>query len=201
MQDFRSQGAATLHTRTTCNGHLELQGTPSGQLHGVLEVQVDETTRQIRQDDRVLEDAHIPPFLLTMHVASTRPHEHWEIPSLRLQGQGTTIALANMQVTRTSLHVDVSSAVQVHLSGEVSYGLTMGLFPEAFELKDTVDLVGTAGLRIPLTGPIEPRHISYVGDVHLQSVVIEGDTAGSTDGTSPIGARTVDGRHRAGADA
>jgi len=51
----------------------------------------------------------------------------------------------------------------------------MGIVPEAFALKDTVDLRGTAGLRIPATGPIEPRDISYLGDVQLQSVGIAED--------------------------
>ena len=63
----------------------------------------------------------------------------------------------------------------MHLSGEVSYGLTMGFLPAAFELKEAVDLVGTAGLRIPVTGPIEPHHLSYAGDIRLQSLMIEGD--------------------------
>ena len=175
LQDFRSQGAATLHMRTTCNGQVELQGIPSGQLQGGLHVQVDQTLRQVRQDDRVLEEAHVPPILLTAQVSSRRPHEYWEIPILRLQGQGTAIELTHMQVRSTPSSVDLSSALQVHLSGEVSYGVTMGLVPEAFALKDTVDLRGTAGLRIPATGPIEPRDISYVGDVQLQSVEIAED--------------------------
>ena len=177
LRDFRSQGAAILHTHTTCNGHLELQGTPGGQLQGALHVQVDKMVRQVRQDNRILEEAHVPPVLLTAQVSSTRPHEHWEMPSVRLQGQGTAIALTHMQVQSTSSHVDLSSALQVQLSGEVSYGLTMGLIPEAFALHDTVDLRGMAGLRIPVTGSIEPRHISYTGDVYLQSLVIAGGKA------------------------
>ena len=72
---------------------------------------------------------------------------------------------------RTPSYIDLRGALQVHLSGEVSYGVTMGFLPAAFELKDTVDLGGTAGLRIPVTGHIEPRHISYAGDVRLQSLV------------------------------
>ena len=73
VQDFRSQGAATLHLRTTCNGQVKLQVTPSGQLHGVVQVQVDKTTRQVRQGDRVLEVVEVPPVLLTSQVLSTRP--------------------------------------------------------------------------------------------------------------------------------
>ena len=79
-----------------------------------------------------------------------------------------------MQVQRTPSHIDLQGACR-HLSGEVSYGLTMGFLPAAFELKEAVDLVGTAGLRIPVTGPIEPHHLSYAGDIRLQSLMIEGD--------------------------
>jgi len=156
---------------------VELQGTPGGQLQGALHVQVDQMVRQVRQDNRILEEVHVPPVLLTAQVSSTPPHEHWEMPSVRLQGQGTAITLTHMQVHSTSSHIELRSALQVHLSGEVSYGLTLGLVPEAVALRDTVDLRGTAGLRIPVTGPIEPRHISYMGDVHLQSVGVAGDKA------------------------
>jgi hypothetical protein len=50
----------------------------------------------------------------------------------------------------------------------------MGWVPAAFELHDAIDLAGTAGLRIPAGGQIEPRHLSYAGDVRLQSLEIEG---------------------------
>jgi hypothetical protein len=175
VPEFRSQGPATLHLRTTCNGQVELQVAPGGQLTGVVHVQVDKTTHQVQQGDHVLEAVEIPPLLLTAQVSSAQPQEHWEIPSLRLQGQGTTVALTQVYVDRTPSYVDLRGALQVHLPGEVSYGLTMGFLPAAFELKGTIDLGGTAGLRIPVTGPIEPRHLSYAGDVHLQHLAIEGD--------------------------
>jgi hypothetical protein len=108
-----------------------------------------------------------------------RPQEHWEFPSLRLQGQGTAVELTQVHVHRTPSYIDLSSALQMHLSREVSYGVTMGWLPAAFELQGAVDLRGTAGLRIPAGGHIEPRHISYAGDVRLQSLVIEGDKSES----------------------
>jgi hypothetical protein len=177
MQDFHSQGAATMHLRTTCNGEAKLQVTPSGQLQGGIQVQVDEIARQVRQGDRVLEAVEVPPVLLTSQVSSTRPYEHWEIPSLHLQGQGTTVALTNVHLHRTPSDIDIRGVLQAHLSSAVSYGVTMGFLPAAFEVKDTVDLEGTAGLRIPVTSQIEPRHLSYAGDVRLQSLDIEGDKA------------------------
>jgi hypothetical protein len=67
----------------------------------------------------------------------------------------------------------------VHLSEEVSYAVTMGLLPAAFALQDAVDLAGTAGLRIPAGDHIEPRHLSYAGDVRLQGLMIEGDKSES----------------------
>ena len=173
--DFRSQGAATLHLRTTCNGEAKLQVTPSGQLHGGVQVQVDKTTRQVRQGDRVLEAVEVPSVLLTTQISSTRPYEHWEIPSLRLQGQGTDVALTDVHLHRTPSDIDIRGVLQAHLSGAVSYGVTMGFLPAAFEVKDTVDLEGTAGLRIPVTSQIELRDLSYAGDVRLQSLGIEGD--------------------------
>ncbi len=138
-------------------------------------MQVDKTTRQVRQGDRVLEAVEVPPVLLTSQVSSTRPYEHWEIPSLRLQGQGTDVALTNVHLHRTPSDIDIRGVLQAHLSGAVSYGVTMGFLPAAFEVKDTVDLEGTAGLRIPVTSQIEPRDLSYAGDVRLQSLGIEGD--------------------------
>jgi hypothetical protein len=173
--DFRSQGAATLHLRTACHGEAQLQVTPSGQLHAGIQVQVDKTTRQVRQGDRVLEAVDVPSVLLTTRLSSTRPHEHWEFPHLRLQGQGIDIALTDVDLHRTPSHIDLRSALQAHLAGAVSYGVTMGFLPAAFEVKDAVDLAGTVGLRMPVTGPIEPRHLSYAGDVRLQSLGIEGD--------------------------
>jgi hypothetical protein len=177
--DFRSQGAATLHLRTACHGEAQWQVTPSGQLHGGVQVQVDKTTRLVRQGARVLEAVEVPSVLLTTQISSTRPHEHWEIPRLRLQGQGIDVALTDVDLHRTPSHIDMRSALQVHLAGAVSYGVTMGFLPAAFEVKDTVDLTGTAGLRMPVTGPIEPRHLSYAGDVRLQSLGIAGDTLAS----------------------
>ena len=103
VQDFRSQGAATLHLRTTGNGQVELQVTPNGQLKGVLQVQTGTITRQARQGERVLEEVEVPPVRLTSQVSSTRPLEYWEFPSLRLQGQGTAVELTNMQVQRTAV--------------------------------------------------------------------------------------------------
>jgi hypothetical protein len=69
--------------------------------------------------------------------------------------------------------------IMAGLASEVSYGVTMGVLPAAFELRDTVDLAGRAGLRIPVIGPIEPRHISYAGEVRLQNLLFEGDTSES----------------------
>jgi hypothetical protein len=179
VPDFRSQGAATLHLRTACHGEAQLQVTPSGQIHGGIQVQVDKTTRQARQGDRVLEAVEVPSVLLTTQLSSTSPHEHWELPRLRLQGQGIDVELTDVTLHRTPSHIDLRSALQAHLAGAVSYGVTLGLLPAAFEVKDTVDLAGTAGLRIPVTGPIEPRHLSYAGDVRLQGLEIEGDSATS----------------------
>jgi len=175
--DFRSQGAATLHLRTTCSGEAKLQVTPSGQLHGMVQVQVDKTTRQVQQGDRVLEAVEVPPVLLTSQVSSTRPYEHWEIPSLHLQGQGTTVALTNVHLHRTPSDIDIRGVLQAHLSSAVSYGVTMGFLPAAFEVKGMVDLEGTAGLRIPVTSQIELRDLSYAGEVRLQSLAIEEDNS------------------------
>jgi len=179
VQDFRSQGPATLHLQTTGNGHMELQVTRSGQLKGVLQGQTDKTIRQVRQGDQILEEVAVPSLVLTSQVSSARPQEQWEFPSLRLQGQGISIELKQVDVSRTPSHIDLSGALQVHLSREASHAVTMGVLPAAFELRDTVDLSGTAGLHIPVTGPIEPRHLSYAGDVHLQNLLIEGDTSES----------------------
>jgi uncharacterized protein involved in outer membrane biogenesis len=179
LQDFHSQGAATLHLQTTFDGHVDLQVAPSGQLSGMVQGQVDKITRQVRQGDHVLEEVTVPPVVLTGQVSSARPQEHWEFPHLRLQGQGIAIELTQAHMHRTPSYIDLSSALQVHLSREVSYGVTMGWLPAAFELHDAVDLEGAAGLRIPSGGHIELRHISYAGDVRLQSVVLEGDKSES----------------------
>lgn len=179
VQDFHSQGAATLHLHTTLDGQVDLQVTPNGQLSGVVQGQIGQITRQVRQGDRVLEEVTVPPVGLTGQVSSARPQAHWEFPHLRLQGQGTAIELTQGHVHRTPSYIDLSSALQVHLSREVSYGVTMGWLPAAFELHDAVDLEGTAGLRIPTGGPIEPRHVSYTGDIRLQSLVLEGDKSES----------------------
>ena len=74
VQDFRSQGAATL-LRTTGNGQVELQVTPNGQLKGVFQGQTGTITRQARQGERVLEEVEVPPVRLTSQVSSTRPLE------------------------------------------------------------------------------------------------------------------------------
>jgi hypothetical protein len=175
VQDFRSQGPATLHLQTTGNGHVELQVTPSGQLKGVLQGQTDKMIRQVRQGDQILEEVEVPPLVLTSQVSSARPQEQWELPSLRLQGQGISVELKQVDVSRTPSHIDLNGALQVHLASEASHAVTMGVLPAAFELRDTVDLAGTAGLRIPVTGPIEPRHLSYAGDVYLQHLLIQED--------------------------
>jgi hypothetical protein len=179
VQDFRSQGAATSHLRTTIDGHAALQVTSNGQIKGELQGQTGTTTRQVRQGERVLEAVEVPPIRLTSQVSSAHPLEYWEIPSLRLRGEGIAIDLTNIHAQRTPSHIDLQGALQVHLSGEVSSVLTRGFLPAAFELKEAVDLVGTAGLHLPITGPIEPHHISYAGEVRLRRLMIEGDASES----------------------
>jgi hypothetical protein len=101
LQDFHSQGTATLHMRTTCNGQVELHGTPSGQLNGALQVQVDKIARQVRQDDRVLEEAHVPrpyPDRPGVVYTSTRALGDSELTPA---GTGTTIELTHMRVHST----------------------------------------------------------------------------------------------------
>jgi hypothetical protein len=179
VQDFRSQGPATLYLHTTGNGQLELQVTPGGQIKGVLQGQTAKIIRQVRQGEQVLEGVEVPPLFLSSQVSSARPQAHWEFPSLHLHGQGTSIELTQVDVYRTPSHIDLSGTLQVHLASEVSYGVTVGVLPAAFELRDTVDLAGRAGFRIPVIGPIEPRHISYAGEVRLQNLLFEGDTSES----------------------
>jgi hypothetical protein len=179
VQDFRSQGAATSHLHTTIDGHVELQVTPGGELMGVLQVQTGTMARQVRQGQDVLEEVEMPPIHLSSQMSSAHPLEHWEFPSLRLRGEGIAIDLTNLQVQRTASHIGLQGALQVHLSGEVSSMITRGFLPAAFELKEAVDLVGTAVLQLPLTGPIELRHISYAGDLRLRRLLIEGDESAS----------------------
>jgi hypothetical protein len=176
VQDFHGQGAATLSMHTRLDGQAALQVTPGGQLTGMLDVQVDEISRQVRQDDRVLEVVEVPPLYLTGQVSSSQPQDHWEIPSLRIQGQGIAVDLTHARVQWAPPYVDLSTTLRAHFSEAVSYGLTMGWLPTAFELKDTVDLEGTVGLRLPDTGNIGPQHLSYAGEVRLQGVTINHDT-------------------------
>ena len=103
VQDFRSQGAATLHLRTTCNGQVELQVTPSGQLQGGCKCRWTRLPARYGKATASWRRWKCRPYFSPPRCRPHARYEHWEIPSLRLQGQGTAVALTNMQVHRTAV--------------------------------------------------------------------------------------------------
>ena len=152
VQDFRSQGAATLHLRTTGGGQVELQVTPNGQLKGVFQGQTGHdyppgTARRASWRRWKCRQYASP--------ARCRPHALWSMgdPEPAPAGQGTAVELTNMHVQRTPSHIDLQGACSASLRGGE-------LWPHHGVL--------TCNLRVERGGrpggdcwPPHPRHRSY----------------------------------------
>ncbi len=172
VTNFRQQGPATLDTHALLDGRMALRTSSTGQISGEIDVQLGNATRQVRQDTRVLATVDLPDLQIISKVSSSQPQQHWQAATLRVQGNDVNVELQHLKARWTPSHLDIASAVNLNISGMVSQALTMGLLPANIELKDTVELSGTAGVRIPLRGPIEPRHVSYAGEVRLENLVV-----------------------------
>jgi hypothetical protein len=172
LQSFRQQGAATLKTHAMLSGQVDLRNRHNGELNGIIDVQVAETIRQVRQDDRVLAEVKLPPVRLTGEVTAVGPVERLRATTLLVQGDGLTVELKDVEARRMSSHYDIAGALQLQASAEVVQGLILGLLSETIQPQGALKLAGTAGMRIPLEGKVEAQHVSYTGELSLEDLMV-----------------------------
>jgi hypothetical protein len=173
LSSFRGQGPATLSTQTVLDGQVTLRSSESSQLTGVLDVQTARITRQIHSQEQRLAEVALPSLHLIGEATTVRPDEHWDITTLRLDGDGLSIDIKEVSVRRTSAHYDIAGQFTLQAAAQVAEGLTLGLFPETVELTGAVELTGTAGLRVPLDGAIQPQDVLYAGKLGVERLQVE----------------------------
>jgi AsmA-like C-terminal region len=171
---FMQQGAATLSTVTLLNGRVIAQSIGSSQVRLGVDLQVPKTTRQPLQGGEALMRVELPAFHLTSDVLTAPPWVHWQTNAVRIEGDGVTAELRDVEVRHTLTHYDLSGAVDLQASTEVITGLVGGVLPDGLLITGPLEISGHTAGHIALDGSVSLRDLAYTGNLRLARVDWDG---------------------------